>query len=92
MSFNKRMTPYGADPGARPPGGHDASPRIMGKTGLTMPLNRANRERARDFGLHVEKETDRIRFPSGIEEAALGKAPSTKAPFARNPESDVLLD
>ncbi|MGD9093876.1 MAG: trimethylamine methyltransferase family protein, partial [Anaerolineales bacterium] len=71
---------------------HEASLQIMEHTGLIMPLNREKQEEACDLGLHVERETDRIRFPPEIIEAAIEKAPSSYTLFARKPENDILLD
>lgn len=71
---------------------HEASLRIMEHTGLIMPLDGRKREEACDLGLHVESESDRIRFPPELVESALQKAPAHYALCARNPENDILLD
>ena len=71
---------------------HDASLRIMERTGLVMPLSRERREQAADLGLRVDAEGRRIRFPPEIVEAALRRAPRSYALCARKPENDILLD
>lgn len=71
---------------------HEASLQIMEQTGLIMPLSREKQEEACDLGLHVERETKRIRFPPEIIEAAIEKAPSSYTLCAWNPENDILLD
>ena len=64
----------------------------MEHTGLIMPLNREKQDKARDLGLHVDRETNRIRFSAGIVEEAIKKAPSSYTLCARNPENDIFLD
>src|SRR4030042_691786 len=54
---------------------HEASLRIMERTGLAMPLSPDRGEQAADLGLRVDKEARRIHFPPEIVEAALQKAP-----------------
>jgi len=71
---------------------HEASLRIMERTGLVMPLDPEREEQAADLGLRVDKETRRIHFPPEIVDAALRKAPRSYALCARNPENDILLD
>jgi len=71
---------------------HDASLRILERTGMIMPLERENQDKACNLGLHVDRETDRIYFPPDIVEAAIQKAPPSYTLCARNPENDVLLD
>lgn len=71
---------------------HDASLRIMERTGLVMPLGRARRDQAADLGLRVDAEGRRIRFPPQIVESALRRAPRSYTLCARKPENDILLD
>lgn len=71
---------------------HEASLRIMERTGLIMPLSPERQEQARDLGLRVDKDTNRICFPPAIVEAALRKAPCSYTLCGRNPENDLVLD
>jgi len=71
---------------------HEASLRIMERTGLVMPLSRERQDQAGDLGLRVDKESRRIHFPPEIVEAALRKAPRSYTLCARDPENDILLD
>jgi len=71
---------------------HEASLRIMERTGLIMPLSGQRQEQAADLGLRVNSETRRIHFPPAVVESALRKAPRTYTLCARNPENDILLD
>ena len=71
---------------------HEASLRVMERTGLVMPLNKQRQDQARDLGLQVDAETRLIRFPPQVVEAALQKAPRSFTLCARNPENDLVLD
>jgi len=71
---------------------HEASLRIMERTGLVMPLSRERQEQAADLGLRVDGENDRIHFPPQIVEAALHKAPRSYTLYGRIPENDLILD
>jgi len=71
---------------------HEASLWILENTGLIMPLSREGQDQACDLGLGVERESDLIRFPAHVVEAAVAKAPSSYTLCARNPENDLLLD
>ncbi len=71
---------------------HEASLRIMERTGLMMPLSKERQEQACDLGLQVDRETQRIHFPPEVVEAALKQAPSRYTLCARNPQNDFLLD
>jgi trimethylamine:corrinoid methyltransferase-like protein len=50
---------------------HEASLKIMERTGLVMPLSQERRDQARDLGLILDEATDTLRFPSAVVEAAL---------------------
>ena len=54
---------------------HEASLEILERTGLILPLNPARQEQARDLGLRLEGETQRVRFPPEVVEAAVKVAP-----------------
>ena len=71
---------------------HDASLRVLSETGVTMPLAPERQAQARELGLLVDSETDRVRFPPALVAEALDRAPSSYTLCARNPEDDVLLD
>jgi trimethylamine:corrinoid methyltransferase-like protein len=71
---------------------HEASLRIMERTGLAIPLGPERREQAADLGLRLARESRRIHFPPEVVEAALRKAPRSYSLCARNPENDILLD
>jgi trimethylamine--corrinoid protein Co-methyltransferase len=71
---------------------HEASLRIMERTGLIMPLSRERREQASDLGLRVDGENQRIYFPPEVVESAIRKAPRGYSLCARNPENDILLN
>ena len=71
---------------------HDASLRVLSETGVTMPLASERQAQARDLGLLVDSETDRVRFSPALLEQALDHAPSGYTLCARNPEDDVPLD
>ncbi len=71
---------------------HEASLRIMERTGLELPLSQARLDQARDCGLKVDTVTRRIYFPPEVVEAALRQAPRHYTLCARNPENDLELD
>jgi trimethylamine--corrinoid protein Co-methyltransferase len=71
---------------------HEASLRVLSRTGVTMPLAPDRRDQARDLGLHVDAEASRVRFPSEIVAGALARAPRRFTLCARNAENDVPLD
>jgi trimethylamine--corrinoid protein Co-methyltransferase len=71
---------------------HEASLRIMERTGLIMPLSRERQAQAADLGLRVDRERDRIHFPPAVVEAALRKAPRSYRLCGRTPENDLVLD
>ncbi len=71
---------------------HEASLRILERTGLVMPLHLERRQQARDVGLQMDDESQRVRFPPQVVEAALKKAPQQYTLYARNPENNILLD
>jgi len=71
---------------------HDASLRVLSETGVTMPLAPPRRAQARELGLLVDPETERVRFPPGIVAPALARAPSSYTLCGRSPEHDLLLD
>jgi trimethylamine--corrinoid protein Co-methyltransferase len=71
---------------------HQASLRIMGRTGLVMPMSPARQDQARDLGLKIDTDTQRVYFPLHIVEAALKQAPHQYTLCARNPENDLVLD
>jgi len=71
---------------------HEASLRIMERTGLEMPLSKERQAQACDLGLIVDADTHRVRFPPKVVETALKQAPHGYALCARNPENDLVLD
>ena len=71
---------------------HDASLRILERTGMKMPLSQERADQVSDLGLQVELSTDRIRFPPHVVEAAMKHAPGSYTLSARNSENDILLD
>ncbi len=71
---------------------HAASLQIMERTGLKMPLDPARQAQAMDLGLQIDRETQRVRFPPAVVEAALKHAPAHFTLCARNPELDLPLD
>lgn len=71
---------------------HQASLRILERTGVCMPLSQARRDQAQDLGLAVDQGSGRVRFPPAVIESALEKAPRTFALCARDPANDVVLD
>jgi trimethylamine--corrinoid protein Co-methyltransferase len=71
---------------------HEASLRVLSETGVTMPLAPRERAQARELGLLVESETERVRFPPSVVTQALARAPSSYALCGRKPEHDLLLD
>jgi trimethylamine--corrinoid protein Co-methyltransferase len=71
---------------------HEASLRIMERTGLVMPLSPERQEQAGDMGLRVERDTHRVRFPPAVVETALRRAPRGYILCGRNPENDLVLD
>jgi trimethylamine:corrinoid methyltransferase-like protein len=71
---------------------HDASLRVMERTGLEMPLSKTRREQAQDLGLKIDQELQRIYFPPAIVEAAIRQAPHRYTLCARNPDNDLLID
>jgi trimethylamine--corrinoid protein Co-methyltransferase len=70
---------------------HDASLRVLSETGVTMPLPPEQQDRARDLGLLVEPETQRVRFPPALVARALALAPTRYTLCARNPQHDVVI-
>jgi len=71
---------------------HEASLRIMERTGLIMPLSGKRQDQAVDLGLRIDSKSQRIHFPANVIESALRKAPRSFTLCARNPENDILLD
>jgi len=71
---------------------HDASLRVMERTGLEMPLSQKRREQAEDLDLKIDQDLQRICFPPAIVEAAIRQAPHGYALCARDPDNDVLID
>jgi trimethylamine--corrinoid protein Co-methyltransferase len=71
---------------------HEASLRIMERIGLVMPLSAARQDQARDLGLRVDADTQRVYFPPHIVQAALKQAPRRYTLYARNPANDLVLD
>jgi len=71
---------------------HEASLRVMERTGLEMPLSKKRQEQAQDLGLKIDQELQRIYFPPSLVEAALSQAPRRYTLYARNPENDLLID
>ena len=71
---------------------HEASLRIMERTGLIMPLSPERQEQAADLGLRVDRDTHRVCFPPETVEAALRQAPRSYTLCGRNPENDLVLD
>jgi trimethylamine--corrinoid protein Co-methyltransferase len=71
---------------------HEASLRVLGETGVRMPLPPSQQAQACELGLLVDPETERVRFPPEIVAQALARAPSSYELCGRNPEDDVLLD
>ena len=63
---------------------HDASLRVLSETGVTMPLSPPQREQARELGLLVDSETERVRFPPAIVAQAV-RDRSTMAVFRITP-------
>jgi len=70
---------------------HDASLRVLSETGVVMPLAPERRAQARDLGLLLDPESDRVRFPPALVAEALARAPGSYTLCARNPDQDVLL-
>lgn len=71
---------------------HQASLRIMERTGLIMPLSRERQDQASDLGLQVDRDDDRVRFPPEIVQTALRLAPRQFTLYGRSPENDLILD
>ena len=71
---------------------HEASLRVLSETGVTMPLAPRQRAQARELGLLIESETERVRFPPSVVTQVLARAPSSYELCGRNPEHDLLLD
>src|SRR5512135_765962 len=71
---------------------HDASLRVMERTGLEMPLSKTRQEQAQDLGLKIDKELQRVYFPPAIVEAAIRRAPHGYTLCGRNPDNDLLID
>jgi trimethylamine:corrinoid methyltransferase-like protein len=71
---------------------HEASLRIMERTGLFMPLSPERQEQAGDLGLRVDRDTHRVCFPPAVVEAAIRQAPRSYTLCGRNPENDLVLD
>jgi trimethylamine--corrinoid protein Co-methyltransferase len=70
---------------------HGASLRVLARTGVAIDSEsiRASLGRA---GAIVEADSDRVRFPTEMVDAALALAPATYTLAARDPENDLLLD
>lgn len=71
---------------------HDASLRLLERTGMVMPLSRERQAQASDLGLPVDRAGQRLYFPPDMVEAALKTAPRCYTLCARNPENDIFLD
>lgn len=71
---------------------HTTSLDILNNTGMHMPLGKKRLDALSDFGLKVNRKTERVCFPPQIVENALQKAPSKYTLYARNPDNDLLLD
>jgi trimethylamine--corrinoid protein Co-methyltransferase len=71
---------------------HEASLRIMERIGLVMPLSPARQDQARDLGLKLDADTQRVYFPPHMVESALKQAPRHFTLCARNPANDLVLD
>ncbi len=71
---------------------HEASLQILEHTGMAMPLGENRLNDLADFGLLVDRKTNRVRFPSHIVESAIQHAPDSYILHARNPEHDLVLD
>jgi len=71
---------------------HEASLRVLSQTGVAMPLAPERQTQARELGLLVDSETERVRFPPALVEEAIDRAPSTYTLCARDPEDDVHID
>ena len=71
---------------------HNASIQILEKTGMFMPLDEKRLNDLEDFGLHIDRQINRVRFPGHIVEKAIQKAPTTYTLYARNPNYDLILD
>jgi len=71
---------------------HEASLRILERTGIVMPLDPARLEKALDMGVRADKSTNRLFFPSHVVEEALSWAPQAYDLCAPDPENNVSLD
>jgi len=71
---------------------HEASLRVMERTGLEMPLSKKRQEQAQDLGLKIDRDGERIYFPPSIVEAAIRQAPRRYRLCARDPDNDLLID
>lgn len=71
---------------------HEASLHILEHTGMAMPLGEKRLDDLSDFGLKVNRKTNRVRFPSHMVESAIQQAPDSYTLHARDPEHDLDLD
>lgn len=71
---------------------HDASLKVLERTGLEMPLSQARQVQAQDLGLKVDQELRRIYFPPAVVETAIRQAPHRYTLCARNPDNDLPID
>ncbi len=71
---------------------HQASLKIMDRTGLLMPLSPSKLEKAQDLGLRFDKNTGRLHFPGHVVEKALKSAPSSYTLYARSEENHMPIN
>jgi trimethylamine--corrinoid protein Co-methyltransferase len=70
---------------------HGASLRVLARTGVAIDSESLRMALGRE-GAIVEADSDRVRFPAELVEAAIARAPGTYALAARDPANDLPLD
>jgi len=71
---------------------HEASVRVLEKTGISVELSDERVEKLRDLGVRYDKDLKRMYFSEEVIEVALKSAPGTYTLCARNPENDMPMD
>jgi trimethylamine--corrinoid protein Co-methyltransferase len=71
---------------------HDASLKILEKTGVIMPLDKDKLEKAQDMGVKADPSSNKLFFPPHVIEEALSWAPQTYDLCAPDPENNLPLD
>ena len=71
---------------------HTASLQILEQTGVLMPLEENRLNQLEDFGLQIDRQNNRVCYPTDIVEKAIQNIPESYTLCARNPDNDLILN